>query len=486
MMHNFGGSMFVGREEELKKLEELYHKGEFQMVVLYGRRRVGKTTLAIEFAKGKRALYFTALEQSDQNNLADFTEKIQEFFELPSIVGSFVSWAEAFDFLAEQATKEPFVFIFDEFPYAAQRNGALPSTLQIVIDHKLKNTELFMILCGSNQGFMESKVLGRKSPLYGRRTAQMCITPLGYLDAQKMLPGLEAQDAFRYYGCFGGVPYYLSQVDASAGFRENLVKLYFDPSGFLYGEPMGLLRQELSEPALYNSILRAIAGGANKPNEIASKTGVTQTSLPRYLKTLASLGIIERAVPFGENPETSKRGIYRMMDACYDFWFRFVMPYASDVEAGLGGAIVTALPDAQINNYLGRRFERLCLEWLTLEAKAQALPIPATTVGSWWGTNPETRRQTDIDVLAADRISKHLLIGECKYREDFNVTDVVESLNDKRALVKGYVADHLCIFSKHQLPETVAKANPNVRFVSLEEMYEEKKVRNVPWPRRSS
>lgn len=462
--------MFVGRNEELARLEKLYKKDDFQMVVIYGRRRVGKTTLTTEFAKDKRALYFTALEQSDQNNLSDFTAKIQEFFGVPRMSGSFESWAAAFDYLAQKAEEEPFVFIFDEFPYAAQRNEALPSTLQIAIDHKLKNTGMLMILCGSNQGFMESKVLGRKSPLYGRRTAQMRILPLDFLQARKMLPGFDMQETFRYYGCFGGVPYYLSQIDTTASFKENLANLYFDPTGFLYEEPMGLLRQELSEPALYNSILRAIANGANKFNEIASKTGITQTSLPKYLKTLINLGIIERAVPFGENPDTSKKGIYRMMDACYDFWFRFVMPYVTDIESGLGEAIVAALPDSQIDEYLGHRFEGLCQEWLAAQAKSQKLPLPATTVSSWWGTNPKTKSQTDIDVLAADKVGKKLLIGECKYRNDFNVTDVVEKLLSKRTLAKGYVADYFYVFSKHRLEDNVIADNPDIRFVSLEDM----------------
>ncbi len=464
--------MFVGREAELDRLERLYAKEAFQMVVVYGRRRVGKTALITEFARGKRALYFTALEQSDKNNLSDLSRKIQEFFGLPP-TGPFESWAQAFGYLASRAAEEPLVFVFDEFPYAAQRNEALPSALQVAIDHGFKDTRAFLVLCGSDQGFMESRVLGRKSPLYGRRTAQMQVLPLGFAQARQMLPGLDAQEAFRYYGCFGGVPYYLAQVDPGAGLRENLAQLYFDPSGFLYDEPMGLLRQELGEPALYNSILRAVAGGANKPSEISDRTGVAQTSLPRYLRTLERLGILERQVPFGENPETSKRGLYRMRDACYDFWFRFVMPYASDVESGLGEAIVAALPDSQIAEYLGRRFERVCGEWLVGEAKAGRLPLPATAVGSWWGTNPATRSQTDIDVLAADKVGKRLLIGECKYRGEFDVSEVVRLLEGKRTLVKGYVAEHLYVFSKHEVPRNTREAHGDVRFLSIREMWPE-------------
>ncbi len=461
--------MCVGRDEELGKLENLYSKGCFQMVVVYGRRRVGKTTLISEFAKGKRTLFFTALEQSDRDNLSDLTARIREFFDLPRMVGSFESWADAFDFIADEASKEPFVFVFDEFPYAAQRNPSLPSILQIAIDHKLQETGLFLVLCGSNQGFMESKVLGRKSPLHGRRTSQMRVLPLDFMQAKEMLPGLDIQEAFRYYGCFGGVPYYLSQIEPDLDLQENLERLYFDPAGFLYEEPLSLLRQELDEPALYNSILRSVAGGANKPNEISGKTGIAQTSLPRYLKTLIDLGILERVVPFSENPETSRRSIYRISEACYDFWFRFVMPYASEVENGLGEAVARAITDSEINGYLGRRFERVCAEWLVGQARRDALPISVTSVGSWWGTNPETRSQTDIDVVAANRVSKEMLIGECKYRVDFNVSQVIDDLKGKRNLMKGYKTNGLYVFSRYKVESSIIAAYPDVRFVSLED-----------------
>lgn len=234
--------MFVGREEGLAKLENLYQKDAFQMVVVYGRRRVGKTALINRFASDKRALYFTALDQADGDNLSDFSRVVYDFLGMPSGAGAFASCEDAFGFVAERAVSQRFVLIFDELPYAAGRNQALPSVLQIAIDRKLKKTNLFLILCGSDQGFMESEVLGRKSPLYGRRTAQLKVTRLGYLDAAKMLPGLDPQEQFRYYGCFGGVPYYLEQVDPALSLQDNLASLYFDPTGFLNEEPYGLLR----------------------------------------------------------------------------------------------------------------------------------------------------------------------------------------------------------------------------------------------------
>lgn len=322
---------------------------------------------------------------------------------------------------------------------------------------------------------MESEVLGRKSPLFGRRTAQIKVGDLGFRDAAKMLSGLSAQEAFRFYGCFGGVPYYLQQVNPRESLRENLARLYFDPMGFLFEEPYGLLRQEFQEPALYNSILRAIAAGANRAKEIADRTGIVQTSLPRYLKALENVGIIEKAVPFGENAETSKRGIYRLSEPCYMFWFRFVMPFTSDIEQGLGQAVVNALPEEQINEYLGHRFEALCAEWLADQAKEGALPIAATAVSSWWGTNPAKRAQDDIDVLAVDRVAKQLLIGECKYRESFDETAEIEDLESKRGLVKDYVATNFMLFTKHEVSvatrEKMAE-RADWHFVTLDEMYE--------------
>lgn len=467
--------MFVGRELELSKLESLYSQGGFQMAVVYGRRRVGKTTLINEFCRGKKTLSFTALEQSDTDNLVDFNRTISDFFGLPSSIGGFSTWIDALSYVANRARSERFIFVFDEFPYAAQRNEALPSIFQVEIDRVFKDTNAFLILCGSNQGFMESEVLGRKSPLYGRRTVQIKVGNLGFRDAAKMLPGLGPQDLFRFYGCFGGVPYYLQQVDPRESLRENLARLYFDPMGFLFEEPYGLLRQEFQEPALYNSILRAIAAGANRAKQIADRTGIAQTSLPRYLRALEEIGIIEKVVPFGENVETSKRGIYRLSEPCYAFWFRFVMPFTSDIESGLGRAVANALPEDQLSEYLGHRFEALCAEWLAEKARMGALPVPATAISSWWGTNPAKRAQDDIDVLAADRVSKQLVIGECKYRESFDETAEIADLESKRDLVKGYVATHFVLFSKHEVSGETRKKlidRTDWQLVTLDDMYE--------------
>ena len=465
--------MFVGRERELATLEEAYHAESFQMIVVYGRRRVGKTTILTQFARGKRALFFTAQQQSDHDNLADFSREVAQFFGLPSGT-AFQSWDAAFSYLADRAAEEPFVFIFDEFPYAALANRSIVSKLQVAIDHQFLATRMCLVLCGSNQGFMESEVLGEKSPLHGRRTAQLRVRPFDYLDAAKMLPGVPHEDAFRYYSCIGGVPYYLAQVKPGLTFSQNIARLFFQTDGLLYEEPAMLLRQELREPALYNSILRAVGAGANRQNEIADRAGMEATSVSKYLRTLVELDIIERVVPFGENQATSRRGIYRCKDACYDFWYTFVMPAVGDIEEGAGDVVAASLSEDVLATYLGHRFERVCQQWLLRQAVAGELPIAASTFGSWWGTDPSTREQDDIDVIAADRFAKQALIGECKWRNSFNETQTIERLQGRAGLVRGYEVAHFYLFSKKPLaPATQAKveADPCLHSVDLSQIY---------------
>ena len=465
--------MFVGRKNELAKLEEAYRTKEFQMAVIYGRRRVGKTTLIGEFAKGKRTLFFTALEQANADNLADFSQAIASFFDLPSDT-RFGSWRAAIDFISSRAAQERFVFVFDEFPYAVKREPSLPSVLQVAIDHSLKDTQCYIVLCGSSQGAMESDVLGSKSPLYGRRTLQMKLGPLGYLEAAEMLPWMGPDEAFRSYACVGGVPYYLAQLKKGTSLRKNLAQLYFDTMGFLYREPELLLRQELSEPAAYNSVLRAIASGANRPKARADRTGIERSSLPGYLSTLTNLGIVERVVPFGENPDRSKHAIYRIREALFDFWFRFVMPYVPTIEAGLGQAAANAITEEDFSTYLGHHFERVCEEWIAIQALSGSLPVAVVATGSWWGTDPVEREQVDIDVIGADAKGKHIIACECKYRNTFDETETLRTLEQRASLVEDCTADALFLFTKKPVSKgtrTKVDADSRLHTYCLKELY---------------
>ncbi|MCL2046027.1 MAG: ATP-binding protein [Oscillospiraceae bacterium] len=442
--------MFIGREAELRTLEKLYLEGSFQMVVLYGRRRVGKTTLISQFLSDKPSIFFTAQEVNDSLNLRQLSRRVYEFFGIPESAGAFDSWISAFEFLSEKAKEHQFVLAFDEFPYAVNANRALKSILQTAIDHSLKETSLFLILCGSQIGFMENEVLGYKSPLYGRRTAQIKLEGFDYYDSAKMLTGFSDEDKIKLYSCVGGTPHYLAQIKAGETFEDNIKRLFFDTSGYLFNEPLMLLHQELREPAMYNSIISAIAGGASKLNEIATKINENSPKVSKYLQTLVDLHIVQKIYPFGENQQNSRKGIYRIADFCYDFWYRFVFPYKQEIESGSGDLIADTLAFGEgLSTYIGKPpFENICLQYMRRANRKGKLPFTATAFGSWWGTDPISKSQADFDVVVANRNEKQIILGECKWTGSINISAETEKLHDKKHLLSEYNERFFYLFTR--------------------------------------
>ncbi len=467
--------MFVAREEELETLRAMYDKNSFQLAVVYGRRRVGKTALLEKLSEEIPTLFFTAREQSSKNNLRDFSVEIRNFFDLPSSMSTFETWGDAFSFIAEMSSSltKPLLFVFDEFPYAAATDASLPSTLQVAIDHEFKKTNMLMVLCGSNEGFMESKVLGRKSPLYGRRNAQIRLKPFDCFDAAKMLPQAKPEDIVRYYATFGGTPYYLAQIDTTLTYEENVMHLFFNMYGLLYEEPLMFLRQELREPALYNSILGAIASGKTKPKQIAESAGVPLNSVAKYLKTLEALGIVEKVVPFSENPTKSRRGIYKVKDPLFAYWYRFVSPNVGAIESGAGSQVAQAVAFGDsLSTYVGMQFENICLQWIVRQNRLGKLGFLASSFGKWWGSDPGIREEVDIDVVAGNKQTGEALFCECKWRNFFDETKALEVLEHRSTLVQGYSTKSYILFSKNPVSTTTRdkfKSRTDVCFVSAED-----------------
>ncbi|MCO6559209.1 MAG: ATP-binding protein [Bifidobacterium sp.] len=444
---------FVGRANELDVLENAAARRIFQMVVVYGRRRIGKTALIAHFCKNRRTLWFTAKEQSSAMNLREFSQQIFEFFDEPGWPGGFPSWSTAFERIAKNARKDsshPFVFVFDEFPYAAAAEPGLASSLQIAIDHQFEDTNMMLILCGSNEGFMESRVLGSKSPLYGRRTAQIHLRPFDIFDASKLMPSNASWlDRVHYYATLGGTPYYLKQLDASKNFEENIESLCFNVGGILYEEPMMLMRQELREPMLYNSVIEAVGSGKTKPKAIAEQAGMDKDSVSAYLRTLESLGLVERNVPLGENPARSRKGLWTIKDPFFAYWYRFVSPRAGLIDMGQGHApAVYGTSGGVFETYVGQQFERMCMQWLFQQSREGKFDFLPTSYGKWWGNDPVAKQQTDIDVVMADDINKKVLLGECKWRESFNVNEAAEKLIERSPLITEKGERLYFLFSK--------------------------------------
>ena len=468
--------MFVSRTHELSVLQKLYDRDVFQMIVMYGRRRVGKTTLINEFIKDKPAIFFAAQEANERLNLQMFSEKVYGFFGLPETTGIFSNWNDAFMFIAEKAKTQKFILAIDEFPYIAQSNKSVKSILQNIIDHELLPTKLYLILCGSQIGFMENDVLGHKSPLFGRRTAQFKIEGFDYYDAAKMLKPASDEDKIKYYACMGGTPHYLAQIDTSLPFEENIKELFFLPQGYLYSEPLMLLQQELREPAMYNSIIAAIATGSSRLNEISTKIGEETSKSIKYIKTLTDLKILYRANPFGDNPERSKKSIYMISDNCYRFWYKYVFLHKTGIETGAGEEIADSLVFPELSAFVGKPvFEDVCKQYLIRQNNKRALPFLCTDFGIWWGNDNREKAVTDIDAVADNKAEKKILLCECKWKNERTDAGEIKKLMAKAYLMPGYDEYYFMFFSKSAYSseaKQLERENGNLKLVTLNMLFD--------------
>jgi len=458
--------MFYGRNAELKKLNDMYGSGQFEFAVIYGRRRVGKTTLIREFIKGKKSLFFAASESTASDNLLSLSRCIGG----KSTAPVFTDYESALSAVFEKADDERLVFVVDEFPYLAESYRGISSLLQILIDHKKDASKMMLILCGSSMSFMENQVLGYQSPLYGRRTAQFKILPFTFFESLPFFSAYEPEDKAVLYGVTDGVPEYLSKIDPRKSVRENIIDLFLTPSGHFFEEPANLIKQELREPSTYNVIIEAIAGGASRLNEIATKAGMESNKCAKYLSSLIALGLVCKEYPFGET--TGKRSIYKLEDFMFRFWYRFVFPNMSAVVAGLGDSVFDNEVERQINAYMGLVFEDICKQWLFEQARRNALPFFIGSLGRWWGTNDKTRLQEEIDIMAER--NGEALLAECKWKNANIGVDVLRELQRRSKMFK-FESVHYYIFSKTMFTgELLAKEyeQGGVKLFTLKEMIE--------------
>ena len=436
--------MFYGREKELEALERTYKKKNFQMAVIYGRRRIGKTSILNEFVKGKKSLYLSAEEINDSLNLQKFSREIGECLGIKNFP-AFENWNSLFSFIKEQFGKEHFVIVIDEYPYAASANKSLNSILQHVIDYEFKDTNIFLILCGSSMSFMENQVMGEKSPLFGRRTGQLKINPLDYYDAAKFYPNVSDEDKIKYYATVGGTPYYLSLIEPDLSFEENLRELYFEINGYLLNEGILLMKQEFREPANYNAVLQAIASGSNTLSEIAGFTNLENNLISKYLVTLQELNYIERVVPFGAYLLKGKKSQYKITENFIAFWYRYVFSVRNEIERG-NGEIFCSLATENLSDFIDPIFEEITSQYLKrLNAKGE-LPFVAKTFGKWWGRDKQGNAQ-EIDIIVESVSGKELIIGECKWKKSLKVNKTILTLWERIAYFDKY-KKYMYLFTK--------------------------------------
>ncbi len=461
---------FYCREKELQKLNERYEDGEFECVIIYGRRRVGKTALINEFCKDKPTIFFSALNTTGQENLESLSKSIMAF-ERPDALSApvFRDYDTALAEITALSEDKRIVFVIDEYPYLARSKPAISAMLQHIIDHKWQNSRLFLILCGSSMSFMENQVLGQESPLYGRRTAQFKIEPLNYKETAVFHPDSSLTENALIYGITGGIPHYINKLNVRTDIDEALLKNLFDRSAYLYEEPANLLKQELREPAIYNAIIKAIAEGSSHLNEIVTKIGETSGTCTGYLKTLIDLGIIKKETPITEKP--GKKTIYLLADNFFRFWYRFVPANTSAIDSGRIHTTYEKSIKANYPDYMGLIFERMCRDYLLYYAKE--LPINLNEIGQWWGTDTKTKKQVQIDIVGTPAEGREYIIGSCKYRAEKVGMDELELLRKYAAVFGKGTAYHYYIFSKSGFTEGLirAAANGEAALVDLREMY---------------
>ncbi|MCL2221179.1 MAG: ATP-binding protein [Oscillospiraceae bacterium] len=427
--------MFLGRERELLALEKMYDTPGFQMVVVYGRRRIGKTSLLNEFIKGKNSLYFPAEEVNDMLNLKKLSGLFAEKIGI-SPSPTYENWKDILSAICNKYNENRLVFIIDEYPYAANANGSLSSILQHLIDYEYKNTNIFLVLCGSSVSFMENHVLGEKSPLFGRRTGQLKLGPLDYYDAAKFFPDISAADKVRYFATVGGTPYYLSLINRDCSFEDNLNRLYFEITGYLFNEGTLLMKQEFREPANYNAVLQAIAAGHVSLNEIVQFTRQESNIVSKYLITLQELHLVERVIPFGANPLRGKTSQYRISENFLSFWYRYVFSVRAEIERGNGELYLDVAID-NMSEYFGQVFEEICRQYLRRLNQKRELPFIAKSFGRWWGKDKAGNPQ-DVDVVVDSLSGKKLILGECKWRDNINQPQVLQTLAERAKIFSDY------------------------------------------------
>ena len=465
--------MFIGRKNEFSVLEDTYKMPGFQMTVIYGRRRIGKSRLITEFIKGKKASYYVASKTSIEDNVKKWSSQVISDL-APNMEGLSVDNLEAFfNFVGNLADKEKIIIVLDEIPYIAEADESFLSRFQVAVDTIFASKNIYLIICGSAVSFMEKEILNEKSPLFGRRTNQIFLKPFNYMESAEFVPKYNAEEKAIVYGVTGGVAKYLKLFDDKLSLDENLIRNFFTTSGYLYEEPMNLLTQEFRSVNTYNTVIEVCAGGANKVTEIADKAHITTATLSYVLKSLGAVGIISKITPM-TGKDNNRQSVYEVTDSMYRFWYSFVPGARAAIEMNRGEVYYKKYVKDKIHSFMGKVFEDMCRYYTLLQGLDGKLNCLVANVGGWWGPGHD-HMPTDIDVVGIDDANKKAVLGECKFKNEVIDKEVYEALMDRRGLIdKSYEEVEFLLFSLTGFSKWVKEnVQPDkVRLVTLKELYE--------------
>ena len=427
--------MFVNRQKELELLQDEYSIDEFRFSVIYGRRRVGKTTLIKEYISSKSYIYFLATLEPINIIVARFKNLVAEFLDdgfLRDI--ELKNFEEIFRYIAKQHFNKKLIIVIDEFQYLGKVDKSIPSQFQYIIDEILKPTDIHLIFCGSIISMMYEQTLSYNSPLYGRRTSSIKLNALEFKYLQTFFPNKTEHELIELYAILYGVPKYLELFKDSDDMFDAIEKNILDKNAFLYDEPRFILQNEVNEPMTYFTILEAIANGEHKLGNIAGRLNKNVQNITSFISKLIELDIIYKEVPITEqNPSKSKKGLYFIKDNFFRFWFAYVLPYKSQLEIDNTSYAMKKIKE-NFAGFVAKVYEDLCVQY-TLQN------YPILKAGRWWNKN------TEIDVVGVGE--DFLITGECKYSNKKVGIDILQNLEIKSQNIELKLPiRHYILFSK--------------------------------------
>ena len=466
---------FINRDQELKMLNEKWQSDIAQFFIIYGKRRVGKTELIKQFIKDKPAIYFLADKRTTADQLLELGQIVGSYFKDEILIkNGFTDWIEVFSYLKTKTTDKPLVLAIDEYPYLTENDKSTSSLFQKGWDEYLKNTKIFLILSGSSIAMMESETLNQSAPLFGRRTGQILVDPLNFFQSQKFFPEKNFSEFLNIYAITGGMPAYLKQFEGGGEISDEIKKKIFNKTAFLHNEVEFTLKEELREPKNYLAILRAIAMGKRKLGEIVNEVGLDKATTNKYLSVLINLRLVEREVPITEDkPDKSRRGLYKISDNFFVFWFQYIFPYKSYLEMDnydyvlekmFSGLKYNDNASSSFKIIAAQVYERVAAELLIAW---QDKIFAFERVGRYWDNNQE------IDVVGVSSSEKKIIFGECKWSEKSVGVDIYEELKKKAAKVewnKNDRKEYYILFSKSGFtPEMIRIAKSEGVFLAEED-----------------
>ena len=458
--------VFRGRASELRILDKKIKQNGFVMTVLYGRRRVGKTKLINKFMHDHdyKCVSFTAVERGEAELLSMMTESVLNAL-APELLGNitFNSFENLFDYIGKQAENERIIFFIDEYPYLAKQCPYIQSVLQKQIDLKWKKGNLFFIICGSLVSFMKDEVLAETAPLYGRSDLELKLRPFNYLETAEFLDGYTNEEKAICYGLTNGVAKYIEQFDVSETLEANIIEQFYSIGGYFSEEQIKtVITSEKQNPALYNSIISAVATGHTKNNEIASYVGVNEITYP--LKVLVKAELLERRV--------AKRPYYVLNDSMLEFWFRYVNRATSLINADNGEVYYYSSVKGSLYDFMGKVFEKMAKEYLLAHAGMGDFPI-LTDVTDYQDTvldEDKKHKQIEIDLLGKNG-KQIFLVGECKFKNsEFDKAEYDKFLDKIHYIPANNPV--VCIFSLGGFSKYVKDNSKGCKLISLDDMYE--------------